>query len=132
MLSCVVVMHVVMCLLLSIVALQENAEAEARMREEDIDTILERAEVVDSRALAGECAGGDLLNSFNVATFKNEEDDVAFWNRLIPAAERPVHEDIIQDDLLPRWDGVGQVHASRTFINTMLWVAGSGVLLWVA
>lgn len=37
--------------------------------------------------------GGDLLNSFNVATFKNEEDDVAFWNRLIPAQERPLPED---------------------------------------
>lgn len=37
--------------------------------------------------------GGDLLNSFNVATFKNEEDDTAFWNRLIPAQERPIPED---------------------------------------
>lgn len=25
----------------------------------------------------------DLLSSFNVATFKNTEDDAAFWNRLI-------------------------------------------------
>ena len=33
-------------------------------------------------------AGGELLNAFNVATFKSEEDDVAFWNRLIPVAEQ--------------------------------------------
>lgn len=37
--------------------------------------------------------GGELLSSFNVATFKNEEDDAAFWSRLIPVAERPPDED---------------------------------------
>ena len=26
----------------------------------------------------------ELLSSFNVATFKSDEDDAAFWNRLIP------------------------------------------------
>ena len=34
-------------------------------------------------------AGGELLSAFNVATFKAEEDDTAFWNRLISADERP-------------------------------------------
>ena len=69
------------------------------MYEEDIDAILERAEVVDSRACMqqegeGEEAGaGELLSSFNVATFKNVEDDAAFWNRLIPTVERPKEED---------------------------------------
>ena len=30
----------------------------------------------------------DLLNAFNVATFKSEDDDAAFWDRLIPAGTR--------------------------------------------
>ena len=38
-------------------------------------------------------ASGDLLNAFNVATFKNEEDDAAFWNRLIPTKERAPSEE---------------------------------------
>ncbi|KAL6759847.1 SNF2 family N-terminal domain-containing protein [Haematococcus lacustris] len=75
--------------------------AEEGARDEDIDAILERAEVVDCSQVGGEGlaagsgaggeggAGGDLLTSFNVATFKNEEDDAAFWSRLIPVAERP-------------------------------------------
>ena len=36
--------------------------------------------------------GSELLNSFNVATFKADEDDAAFWNRLIPVTERPKDE----------------------------------------
>ena len=28
----------------------------------------------------------ELLSAFNVATFKNAEDDKAFWNRLIPVS----------------------------------------------
>ena len=36
--------------------------------------------------------GSELLNSFNVATFRAEEDDAAFWNRLIPVTERPKQE----------------------------------------
>lgn len=30
----------------------------------------------------------ELLSSFNVATFKSDEDDQAFWNRLIPVDHR--------------------------------------------
>jgi hypothetical protein len=33
--------------------------------------------------------GDELLSSFNVATFKQDVDDAAFWNRLIPVTERP-------------------------------------------
>ena len=47
------------------------------------------------QAAAG--AGGELLNAFNVATFKNEEDDTAFWNRLIPATERAAPEEEPQE-----------------------------------
>lgn len=47
------------------------------------------------QAAAG--AGGELLNAFNVATFKNEEDDTAFWNRLIPATERAAKEEEPQE-----------------------------------
>lgn len=36
--------------------------------------------------------GDELLSAFNVATFKAEEDDAAFWNRLIPVSERPKAE----------------------------------------
>ena len=36
--------------------------------------------------------GSELLSAFNVATFKQDEDDAAFWNRLIPVAERPKTE----------------------------------------
>lgn len=36
--------------------------------------------------------GDELLSAFNVATFKADEDDAAFWNRLIPVSERPKAE----------------------------------------
>ena len=38
--------------------------------------------------------GDELLSSFNVATFKNEEDDAAFWSRLIPVADRPEDKEV--------------------------------------
>ena len=44
--------------------------------------------MVHESEAAGADAGGELLNAFNVATFKSEEDDVAFWNRLIPVAQQ--------------------------------------------
>ena len=47
------------------------------------------------QAAAG--AGGELLNAFNVATFKNEEDDTAFWNRLIPSTDRAAKEEEPQE-----------------------------------
>ena len=30
----------------------------------------------------------ELLSAFNVATFKNDEDDATFWSRLIPEDQR--------------------------------------------
>lgn len=33
----------------------------------------------------------ELLSSFNVATFKSDEDDAAFWNRLIPQVHMLLH-----------------------------------------
>ena len=41
-------------------------------------------QVVTEADGAGADVGGELLNAFNVKTFANEEDDAAFWNRLIP------------------------------------------------
>ncbi|KAG1670416.1 hypothetical protein FOA52_010151 [Chlamydomonas sp. UWO 241] len=86
-------------------------EQDTRAYEEDIDAILARAEVVDSRtyedagadgvaSTSGAVSGGGLLQSFNVATFKSDEDDAAFWSRLIPATARPAAQE--QEDLLPR------------------------------
>lgn len=60
------------------------------MTDEDLDAILARAEVVENRE--DTAPGADLLSSFNVATFKADEDDAAFWNRLIPENLRPKNE----------------------------------------
>ena len=38
----------------------------------------------------------ELLSAFNVATFKSEEDDKAFWNRLIPVSEQAPDADEIK------------------------------------
>ena len=43
-----------------------------------------------------------LLSAFNVATFKNQEDDKAFWNRLIPVTEQLPDEDEIKQ-VCSRW-----------------------------
>ena len=65
------------------------------MYEEDIDAILERAEVVNTTAVRDDGDGAtELLSSFNVATFKNEEDDATFWSRLIPVHDRDVPKQI--------------------------------------
>lgn len=48
--------------------------------------------MVNEADQVGADAGGELLNAFNVATFKSEEDDAAFWNRLIPVAKRKIKE----------------------------------------
>ena len=37
----------------------------------------------------------ELLSSFNVATFKSDEDDAAFWNRLIPQVHNLLHADAL-------------------------------------
>lgn len=42
-------------------------------------------------------AGGALLSAFNVATFKNDEDDTAFWNRLIPSTGPAAKEEEPQE-----------------------------------
>jgi hypothetical protein len=34
----------------------------------------------------------ELLSSFNVATFKNQEDDATFWSRLIPSNDGRVDD----------------------------------------
>ena len=41
----------------------------------------------------------DLLNAFNVATFKGDDDEPAFWDRLIPAGER-VKDEAEEPELL--------------------------------
>ena len=61
-------------------------------------------QVVDSRAQEeAEKGKNDLLSAFNVATFKSDEDDATFWNRLItdggPARDEGADGD---DDLMPR------------------------------
>ena len=62
------------------------------MTDEDLDAILERAEVVEQREGEGTGGASDLLASFNVATFKADEDDAAFWSKLIPEERRPKDE----------------------------------------
>jgi chromodomain-helicase-DNA-binding protein 1 len=64
--------------------------APALMTDADLDALLERAEVVEAPAEGG--AAGALLSSFNVATFRADEDDAAFWSRLIPEHLRPKEE----------------------------------------
>lgn len=61
------------------------------MTDEDLDAILARAEVIEQK---DDAPGGasDLLSSFNVATFKADDDDAAFWSRLIPEHMRPKDE----------------------------------------
>lgn len=67
------------------------------MTDEDLDAILARAEVVETNEDAAPGGADDLLAQFNVATFKSEDNDAAFWDRLIPehlrADEKPVQND---------------------------------------
>ena len=78
-----------------------DAKLNQLMTDEDLDAVLERAELVDSTAggsVEGSLGGSlepsaDLLSSFNVATFKAMEvDDAEFWSRLIPESMRPQSE----------------------------------------
>lgn len=59
------------------------------MTDEDLDAILARAEVVETNEDAAPGGADDLLAQFNVATFKSEDNDAAFWDRLIPEHLRP-------------------------------------------
>ncbi len=78
-------------------AVQE--EKKKQLYEEGIDAILARAEVVqDTKAEMAE-RNDELLSSFNVASFKSDEDDQAFWNRLIPVDQRPSKQPEVQEDL---------------------------------
>eukprot|EP00803_Ostreobium_quekettii_P001086 evm.model.scf_853EXC.5 EVM.evm.TU.scf_853EXC.5 scf_853EXC:28406-44371(+) len=76
-----------------------DAEEPQEMLEEDIDTILERAEVVDSAK--DDNGARDFLNQFNVATFRSVlEDDSTFWSRLIPESKRPVEQQVFDSAAL--------------------------------
>lgn len=70
-----------------------DAKLNQLMTDEDLDAVLERAELVDSTAggsVGASEPSADLLSSFNVATFKAMEvDDAEFWSRLIPENMRP-------------------------------------------
>lgn len=68
----------------------KREERQNEMLSEDLESILARAEVVHDGEAPTD--GSELLNSFNVATFRADEDDAAFWNRLIPVTERPKDE----------------------------------------
>jgi chromodomain-helicase-DNA-binding protein 1 len=58
--------------------------------------------VVDNRTTTDTGAAAELLSSFNVATFKNDQDDATFWSRLITVEERDKVEKENKEDLLPR------------------------------
>ncbi|GMH36548.1 hypothetical protein BSKO_04416 [Bryopsis sp. KO-2023] len=68
----------------------QGAEQLQKLQDEDIDSILERAEVVDNTGR--ETGASELLNQFQVATFNTVEDDVSFWSKLIPESERRLNE----------------------------------------
>ncbi|KAL4856079.1 Protein CHROMATIN REMODELING 5 [Chlorella vulgaris] len=73
-------------------------QAGQAVMEEELDAILARAEVVQDTGLPqGTGRMGDLLGQFNVATFKTNEDDAAFWNRLIPEDQRPKEQPEVID-----------------------------------
>lgn len=56
-------------------------------------TICSSEQVVGETQQSVEGGNNDLLNAFNVATFKEEdEDEQSFWNRLIPVQERAKDE----------------------------------------
>ena len=59
-------------------------------------------QVVDNRTTTDTGAAAELLSSFNVATFKNDEDDATFWSRLITTDERDKMDKDTKEDLLPR------------------------------
>ena len=69
---------------------EDVQKRDQQLYEEDIDAILARAEVVDQRVEEeANDKKNELLSAFNsVATFKNDEDDATFWNRLITDEQR--------------------------------------------
>lgn len=75
--------------------------------------------------------GNELLNSFNVATFRAEEDDAAFWNRLIPVTERPKAESLQVPEQLgarsTRYRGADDVRTPSTSSLVSSGLAAGGV-----
>lgn len=71
-------------------------------------------QVVDNAVQQQQAENNELLNSFNVATFKNQEDDATFWSRLIAAQQE---EEAEEEKLQPEvgsgavWDDWSQVTA---------------------
>lgn len=69
------------------------------MTDEDLDGILARAEEIEhTNDQSAQGSASDLLSSFKVATFKGEEDDAAFWDRLIPENMRPQEKEEVLAD----------------------------------
>ena len=64
--------------------------------------------VHDSDKATGGNEGKELLSAFNVATFAGEEDDAAFWDRLIPTSDRP------RDDAEPEHLGIRAARLKNT------------------
>ncbi len=69
------------------------------MTDEDLDGILARAEEIEHVNDQGtQGSASDLLSSFKVATFKGDDDDAAFWDRLIPENMRPQEKEEVLTD----------------------------------
>lgn len=56
-----------------------------------VSSHLSRLQVVQDTKGQVDQRNDELLSSFNVATFKSDEDDAAFWNRLIPQVHMLLH-----------------------------------------
>jgi chromodomain-helicase-DNA-binding protein 1 len=82
----------------SAAAAAASANPAGLMTDEDLDAILERAEVVETNEDAAPGGADDLLAQFNVATFKSDDNDAAFWDRLIPEHLRPDEKAAVQND----------------------------------
>ena len=74
---------------------EEKAFAKS-MEEEDIDSILARAEKLPEQRPDKETGANALLSQFKVAEVGGGEgaDEKSFWERLIPEADRPVEEEV--------------------------------------
>ena len=82
------------------------------MTDDDLDAILARAEEIEHKSEGG--GSGDLMSSFKVATFMQNEDDAAFWNRLIPENERPNPEqEALKQQGIGGFDGEPGIRQAR-------------------
>ncbi|KDD74163.1 SNF2 family domain-containing protein, partial [Helicosporidium sp. ATCC 50920] len=67
---------------------QAGPTSQALVTEDDLDAILQRAEVLDEASRAQDL-GSHMLDGFsNVSTFASEETDADFWKKLIPEEEQ--------------------------------------------